>query len=158
MNLFTRRGLAALAAGAALCAQPALAQNAMNPNAFYFGGGVSSNEAPRSDDEVGFQVFGGYDTGARFGQAGVAIEAGFMRAGDFGGGDVDGIWATGVVDVELAPRWSAIGRLGLDFGDDDGLMAGAGLGYALSPNAEIRTEYVARDHIDSVQFNYVYRP
>jgi len=151
--------LSTAAALAVLYAQPGVAQNQFDANAIYFGGGLSANSWG-SQDELGWQVFGGYDTGVRLGQADLAVEAGYMRAGEVGRLDrkVDGIWATGVASLDIGPQWTAVGRLGLDFGDDDGPMLGAGIGYAVAPNAELRAEFVIRDNIDSLQLNYVYRP
>lgn len=159
MHSFTRRTMAGALALAALGVQPALAQNQFDADAIYFGGGVSANSWG-SEDEIGWQVFGGYDTGVRVGQAELAVEAGYMRAGDVGRFDrkVDGIWATGVATLDIGPQWTALGRFGLDFGDDDGFMIGAGVGYALNAKAELRGEFVIRDNIDSLQLNYVYRP
>ena len=51
-----------------------------------------------------------------------------------------------------------IGRAGYDFGDDDGFIVGVGAGYILNKNLKLRLEYVARDHVDSLQFNVVFYP
>jgi hypothetical protein len=58
----------------------------------------------------------------------------------------------------IAPSVELIGRLGLDFGDDDGLMAGIGVGLLLTKNFKLRLEFVQRDKVDSVQFNFVFQP
>jgi len=44
----------------------------------------------------------------------------------------------------------------LDIGDDSGLMVGAGVSYTTSEKIELRFEYVARDEVDSLQFNFLY--
>ena len=36
------------------------------------------------------------------------------------------------------------------------LMVGAGLSYIMDDKNELRFEYVARDEVDSLQFNYLY--
>ena len=51
-----------------------------------------------------------------------------------------------------------LGRGGIDFGDDDGLMTGIGIGFHASRQFEIRGEFVARDHVDSLQLNFVFHP
>ena len=66
------------------------------------------------------------------------------------------VWATAVVDGAISGNFGWLGRLGFDFGDDDGFMFGAGLSFNMGPKAELRTEYVIRDNIDSLQFNLYY--
>lgn len=68
-----------------------------------------------------------------------------------------GLWGTAVLDFPIQDQISVIGRLGLDIGDDDGLMIGAGLGFDVNKNIELRAEYVIRDNIDSLQANLVFR-
>jgi len=70
----------------------------------------------------------------------------------------NGLWANGVGRLMVAPNVELIGRLGLDFGDDDGLMAGIGVGFLVSRTIKLRLEYVQRDNVDSVQFNIVFQP
>jgi hypothetical protein len=62
-----------------------------------------------------------------------------------------------VADLPLNQNVSAIGRLGLDIGDDDGVMIGFGLGFPMSQKTDLRVEYVIRDNIDSFQLNLVIR-
>lgn len=100
----------------------------------------------------------------------LAVEVGYFNSGKFSEtvdlgilgrykaeADAKGVWATAVGSYPLSPEFSLIGRLGIDFGDDDGLMLGAGVGYAVSQQIEVRGEYVIRDNIDSLQANIVYR-
>ena len=68
----------------------------------------------------------------------------------------DGVWLSVVESVPLSSNFEALARLGLDFGDDDGLLVGAGMGYHFNRNFTLRTEYVARDAINSFQFNLLY--
>jgi hypothetical protein len=76
------------------------------------------------------------------------------------GGNVkaNGLWANGVGRLMLAPSIELIGRLGMDFGDDDGLMAGIGVGFLLTRSLKLRLEFVQRDNVDSVQLNFVFQP
>ncbi len=109
--------IAAIGLALAVASVAAPAQG-FDRNNLYIGGGISLNSASGVDDELGLQVFAGY---------------------------------------ELDSQFRLLGRLGVDFGDDDGLMVGAGLGYAFNRQLEVRGEYVARDNIDSLQANVVYR-
>ncbi len=135
----------------------------------YFGGGLGSNDL-HGMDASGFQFFAGYPLKAKLGTGDLAIEAGYMDSGSFertfnfsgigaitSSTDATGLWGTMVGSWNVANNTSLIVRAGLDVGDDDGLMFGAGLGYALSKKLEIRGEYVVRDNIDSLQFNLVFR-
>lgn len=147
-----------------LAATPAFAQD------IYLGGGISSNEISGSDSGTGWQVFVGFPlTGVRAGPFKFAVEAGYMETGKmetrtdvpgFGTVTADseakGLWATGVASYPLSPAVDLLGRIGLDFGDDDGLMVGVGLGFIIAPQLQVRGEYVERDHVDSLQVNLVY--
>ena len=76
---------------------------------------------------------------------------------DFGfDSDSDGIWATYTVDGLISGDLGWLARAGFDIGDDSGLMVGAGLGYIVDEKSELRFEYVARDEVDSWQFNFLY--
>lgn len=122
------------------------------------GAGVSHNSVGGPvDDEVGYQFFLGYDLSQVDLMDGVNthLELGYMDYG-FSGSNSGGLWFTGVVDGNIQGNWGWLGRLGFDMGDDDGLMFGAGASYALNPKMSLKAEYVIRDHIDSIQLNYVY--
>lgn len=137
-------------------------------NKLFFGAGLSQNELPGPTDEAtGFQFFGGYEFGAVARDVYFDLEVGYMNSGDFDvctpfgcfeGGDVSGLWATGVGRLKLSPQFELLGRAGLDFGDDDGFMFGIGAGFAVNRQTSLRLEYVERDHLESLQFNFVYRP
>jgi len=133
-------------------------------NQIYLGGGVSSNDA-LGDTATGFQLFAGMPMPVKMGKARLLGEAGYMDSGDFdynvpfwgnvGKYSVKGFWANAVVEMPVAASLNLIGRAGLDFGDDDGLMIGAGVGIPVSSKFDIRFEYVIRDHVDSLQANLV---
>ena len=128
----------------------------------FFGAGLSSNDVSGSDSATGYQIFGGYGFGEVTPKVFIDAEVGYMDTGKMkkGGGDVraNGLWASGVGRLMVAPSVELIGRLGLDFGDDDGLLAGIGVGFLLTKNIKLRLEYVQRDKVDSVQFNFVFQP
>ena len=150
-------------------ATPALAAS---PNAgidtgrLFFGVGVSQNDASGSDDGTGYQFFGGYEFGQVAQNVALDLEVGYMDTGDMdvrvGPFTVDarakGLWATGVGRLQLNPQFELLGRAGLDFGDDDGLMVGVGAGFNVNKQTQLRLELVERDDVSSLQFNFVYRP
>jgi len=137
-----------------------------NTRNLFFGGGLSQNSVSGFDSGMGFQFFGGYSFGQIAPQLQMDAELGYQDAKVefcfpfFGCTDahVKGLWANGVGRYRVAPQIDLIGRAGLDFGDDDGFMIGIGAGYLLSKNAQLRLEYVMRENLDSLQFNFVYQP
>jgi len=139
----------------------ALAQG-FDTNKLFFGAGVSSNDVSGSDSATGFQIFGGYGFGEVTRNVFIDAEVGYMDTGNMSrpGGNVKakGLWASGVGRLMVAPSVELIGRLGFDFGDDDGLLAGIGAGVLLTKKFKLRLEYVQRDNVNSVQFNIVFQP
>lgn len=135
----------------------------LHSDRFYAGAGPGYNEVG-NDDAIGIQFFGGYRLPARLGQAEPAIEIGYWDSGDLevdtpsGTRDAsaDGLWVNGVARLPLDGPLSLLGRIGADFGDDDGLMAGGGVGVALGERLSLRGEVVVRDETDSLQGNLVY--
>lgn len=139
------------------------AAQGLETSKLFFGAGVSSNDTSGSDSATGWQLFGGYGFGEVTRNVFIDAEIGYMDTGNMkrgGRGDVkaNGLWANGVGRLMVAPSVELIGRLGLDFGDDDGLMAGIGVGFLLSKNIKLRLEFVQRDNVDSIQFNFVFQP
>lgn len=160
LSVFAISSILFMSAGSASAAAPAK-KPLLNKNSFSIGFGVSSNSVDSRfpvDDETGFQFFGAYDLAAINLMEGVdsAIEFGYMDYG-FDGTDNDGIWATYTVDGAISGGFGWLARLGLDFGDDSGIMVGAGVSYSLSRQLDTRLEYVVRDDIDSIQLNFIYR-
>jgi len=139
----------------------ALAQG-FDTSKLFFGAGLSSNDVSGSDSATGYQIFGGYGFGEVTPKVFIDAEIGYMDTGNMSrrGGDVKakGLWASGVGRLMVAQNVELIGRLGLDFGDDDGLLAGIGAGLLLGKNFKLRLEYVQRDNVNSVQFNFVFQP
>jgi hypothetical protein len=135
---------------------------AVDTSKLFFGAGLSSNEVSGSDSAVGWQVFGGYGFGQVASNLYFDAEVGYMDTGDMErpGGDAkaNGLWAAGVGRYLITPSIELLGRAGLDFGDDDGFLAGIGAGLILTKNIKLRLEYVQRDKVDSWQFNFVYQP
>lgn len=130
----------------------------LDSSKFSIGAGISLNSVNGPvDDETGFQFFAAYDLTQLNVMQGIdsSIEFGYMDYG-FDGRDSDGLWANVVVDGSLSGKLGWLARLGLDFGDDSGLMFGAGFGYAANSRTDVRLEYVVRDDVDSLQFNVLF--
>ena len=130
----------------------------------FFGGGFAQNSVSNFDNATGFQIFGGYNFPELARKFSVDAEAGYMDTGNFKRtaptveNKAKGVWGSGVARYMVAPQVELLGRLGYDFGDDDGVMYGIGAGYIVSKNLKLRLEYVVRDSVDSLQFNVVFYP
>lgn len=147
-----------------------LAAEGIEQENLYLGGGININSVSDFDDATGFQFFAGYDLDmVDLGEVGMAVEVGYFDSGAFertvviGGQsytaseDASGLWANAVFSYPFHPRANVLGRIGLDFGDDDGAMFGFGVGYSMMKGFDLRGEYVIRENIDSLQANIVYR-
>ncbi|WP_070989012.1 outer membrane beta-barrel protein [Halofilum ochraceum] len=154
-----------IAAVTLVLAAPTIANAAeLEADRFYAGGGISTNDL-HGEDSTGAQVFVGYELPFSLGQADTALEVGYQDAGDFdrprrgfrGDENISGLWTTGVASLPVADNVDLVGRFGADFGDDDGLMAGGGVGIDLAPRVQLRGEYVIRDLTESLQANVLYR-
>ncbi len=124
---------------------------------FSIAAGLSNNSVSGLSDEVGFQFFGAYDLTQINLMDGVysSVEFGFM---DYGfDNDSTGIWGTYVVGGHLSSRFGWLARLGFDVGDDNGILLGVGGSFSINQKMETRIEYVIRDEVDSLQFNFLYR-
>ena len=130
----------------------------------FFGGGLAQNSISNFDNATGFQIFGGYNFPALARNFYVDAEAGYMDTGKFKRTaptletKAKGLWGSGVARYLVAPQWELLGRLGYDFGDDDGVMVGIGGGYIVNKNLKLRLEFVSRHTVDSLQFNVVFYP
>jgi len=146
--------------------------HAANADKLYIGGGLGFNSLSGIDfsDGLGFQIFGGYDLPLKMGKGKLSIEAGYMDTGDMEFATIPafptpitveanaaGLWGNAVFSLPVAAKMNLIARAGLDIGDDDGFMFGAGLGFKAGSKMEIRAEYVLRDTVDSLQINMVMR-
>jgi hypothetical protein len=159
--------LAVLAMGVAAdaAAQRGSQKSGFDTSKLFFGAGLSLNEVSGSDTGTGFQIFGGYRFGEFAPKLQADVELGYMNTGNM---DIDippfgsvsarakGLWSTGVARYIVNPQVELLGRAGLDFGDDDGFMFGVGAGYIVNRNVKLRGEYVIRENVDSIQFNFVY--
>src|SRR2546428_10610939 len=116
----------------------------------FFGGGLSQNSVSNFDNATGFQIFGGYNFPAIVRNFYVDAEAGYMDTGKFKRTaptietKAKGVWGSGVARYMVAPQWELLGRLGYDFGDDNGVMVGIAGGEILNKKLKLRLEYVKR--------------
>jgi hypothetical protein len=137
----------------------------LQTNSFYIGGGLGFN-AYGGGRSTGFQLLGGYEFAGKLnGDISNAIELGYMSTGTFesknlntgatGTSDQEakGVWLNYVGSYPMSNRVEGLWRIGLDFGDDDGIMAGAGIGYNFNRHWSLRSEYVVREAVNSFQFN-----
>jgi len=130
----------------------------------FLGGGLSRNDISGSDDATGVQAFGGYSFGEFAPRLFLDAEAGYMDSGNLRPrgpqpfSRARGPWTTGVARYTVAGNVELLARAGVDLGDDDGPMFGAGVGFIANKNLKVRLEFVARDHVDSFQINVVVFP
>ena len=140
----------------------------LQTSSFYLGGGLGFN-AYAGGRSVGYQFLGGYEFAGKLnGDISTAIELGYMDTDNFESKNLNtgatsssnqeakGMWLTVVESFPISQRVEGIARLGLDFGDDDGIMVGAGMGYNFNRHWALRSEYVIREAVDSFQFNLLY--
>jgi len=137
----------------------------LDANKLYLGGGLGYNDIGY-DEALGFQLFAGLPIPVKMGKARLLGEVGYMDSGNFdrnvGGSGTSsakaqGIWANAVIEIPVGEKINLLARAGLDFGDDDGLMIGGGIGIPAGNQMDIRFEYVVRENIDSLQANLVIR-
>jgi outer membrane protein with beta-barrel domain len=130
----------------------------------FFGAGLGANSVSGGAHALGAQFFTGYNLKEIAPKFSIDPEVGYMDSGKFKkdgrtvGDNAKGLWAAGVPRYMATPNLELLARVGYDFGDDDGLMFGLGGGYIVNKNLKLRLEYVARDNIDSIQFNLVFYP
>jgi len=128
---------------------------------FYLGGGLNFNSLPGVGSARGFQFFGGYNFKFKLNEdISSALEIGYMDSGNFdrinnagNSNDVNGLWVAMLESVPLSRKTDMLVRAGYDFGDDDGLLIGAGLQYKFDTKVALRMEYVTREHVNGLQAN-----
>lgn len=127
---------------------------------FYIGGGIGYNDLSGYDEAIGPNIFVGYDLDFDVGPIKNAFETGVMKTGTFkspaGDKDYFGPWLAMVGSYSANKTIDLLGRIGFDVGDDSGLLLGAGAGFNLNRNMQIRAEVVVRTDVNSYQANFVY--
>lgn len=67
-------------------------------------------------------------------------------------------WASANLAYPVNESFELLGRVGYDFGDDNGALPGTGIEYSPLSQLGIRGEYVSRRETESLQINVVYYP
>lgn len=143
------------------------------PTGLYIGGGINYNSIDLgsmfsgTDRETagGFQLFAGLPIKSSISGFKTFAEVGFFQTEcfDFGANNkerVRGIWGAGVLQRdlnEINPNLYALARAGLEVGDDDGVFMGFGAGYRVSPEVDVRAEFLNKDLLTSYQLNALVR-
>ena len=136
------------------------------PERLQLGGSLSQNviDSPFGGgnvDATGLSIFAGYELDNDIDQVKTTVEVGYTQTDDFFNGpdsDISGFWFAGVAEKQLPeinPNLFAIARLGLDIGDDDGILLGAGAGFHLTPKLDVRGEYINKDASSVYQASFV---
>ncbi len=138
-----------------LCTGTAAHADEMDTSKLYLGGSFSYNtiDSPfggGSADATGVQGFAGYKMATLEGGIHTSVELGISQTGDFDHTDesISGLWLAAVAEKdlpEISPNLSLLGRVGLDVGDDDGILTGVGVGYRLNRQLQLRGEFVNKD-------------
>jgi len=132
---------------------------------FFIGGGIGFNSLPGAGSATGIQLIGGYEFKTKLNDdITSALEIGYMDTGNFEhinnttkSDDVSGLWVAMLESVPLSRKTDMLVRLGYDFGDDDGLLLGTGLQYKFNTKIAMRMEYVARQNVNSLQANVLFK-
>ncbi len=141
------------------------AEGVVDAKRIYIGGGLGFNSLPGFGSARGFQFIGGYDFNFKLNEdISSALELGYMDTGSFSqykgfnsNEDAKGLWLSMVESVPLSSKTDMLARLGYDFGDDDGFFLGTGLQYKFNTKLALRMEYVARQNVNSLQANVLFK-
>ena len=167
-----KRLLSAVAVAVVMAAPAAHAEFKFKQENLYVGGGLGYTmfDGAGIKNAMGYQFFGGYDLEMKLGdKVDTALEVGYQSSGDLEfencagflgfackGDAATGLWINGVFTYPVDDKIGVLGRIGLDIGDDDGLMFGAGAGYKLAPQFTLRGEFVIHPNYKSLEANVVY--
>lgn len=141
------------------------AEGPIKADQIYVGGGLGFNSLPAAGSATGFQFIAGYEFATKLNDdITSAVELGYMDTGDFDQLNTSanisaakGAWLSYVASVPLSNKTDMLARLGFDFGDDDGFLFGTGLQYKFNTKVAFRTEYVARQNVNSLQGNVIFK-
>lgn len=152
----------------AIClAQPLLANNTKSTTSPWHVGismGQQVFDSPFGNDNrsaLGVGFFAGYELTNDLQDVHTSVEVGYQQTDDFyrtKGTDIKSLWVAGVVQKrlpELNPSFSVLGRLGLDVGDDDGLLMGFGVAMQHQAHVATRAEFINKDATKLYQLSLV---
>lgn len=148
-----------------LLASTVHAEGTIRTDQIYVGGGLGFNSLPAVGSATGFQFIGGFEFQTKLnGDITSAVELGYMDTGDFDRynsstnvSSAEGVWLAYVGSVPLSNKTDMLARVGFDFGDDDGVLLGTGLQYKFTTKVAMRMEYVARQNVNSLQANVLFK-
>ena len=144
-------------------------------NKYYVGAGMGMNSTQDYSETAGYQVFAGYclDYNFKSLRSKTSVEVGYMNSGDFQkdqdefvnnpnrsrivevNKSYSNLWLAGLAEYKFDNKMHVMGRVGLDAGDQTGILFGGGAGYNITKYAQIRAEYVIHDEVDSFQLNWI---
>lgn len=133
---------------------------------FYIGGGLNHNSVSNLGSATGFEFLAGIEFPLKYYNFSTSLEAGIISTGSFSYagqsvGHANGPWAAVLAKYILSSNLSGLIRLGYDWGDSTRLTKGAlfgfGAEYAFFRLIALRTEYVIRDEVNSLQINCIFR-
>ncbi|MEQ3692239.1 MAG: outer membrane beta-barrel protein [Thalassolituus sp.] len=146
----------------------AMADDSPLKDRLYVGANLSHNtiDSPFGGDDVdagGYSIFTGLKFDNSIEGLTTSAELGYSDTKDFfdsnGDADINGVWVAGVAEKtlpEIDPRVSALARIGLDLGDDDGILLGAGLGFHATEMLSLRAEFINKDASSVYQVGAVF--
>ena len=141
---------------------------------FYIGIGATAS-APDDDNyknATGYQIYGGWKLDYKLVDTfNISIEAGYADSGDFDGSaqivngnivypesfNTQTVWGAGVLSYNFYKRFDVQGTLGLEAGDEDGVIYGGGLDYHVDRRFDLKLALIKRSESLSTQLNVTYQ-
>ena len=66
-----------------------------------------------------------------------------------------GLWVSGIGEFKISGVTHLLGRIGVDLGDDNGILGGFGVGLNFTKWAQFRGEYIVRNETESLQISWL---
>jgi hypothetical protein len=130
------------------------------PTGLYVGGGISYNnldfgsiiKGAGTETAMGLQLLAGLPIENAIDDIEIFAEVGFFHTKNF---NFSGTKKR-VAGISGSILYG-LGRIGLEVGDDDGILMGVGAGYRITPKVDVRLELINKDLISSYQANALIR-